>query len=131
LFINQAGFKVEGGAFFDTFTVDLSSKGHSAKSVAAAAAAAGCNVRIISESSVGLSFGESHTRGDVEALLSAFGVSKSELDSAAASVDTAVASQFARKTEFMTHPVFNTHHSETQVHFIGYFVNFTLVLRLP
>eukprot|EP00953_Heterococcus_sp_UTEX-ZZ885_P032505 16975-Heterococcus_DN1.PRE.3 len=28
--LKKAGFKVEGGAFFDTFTVDLSSKGHSA-----------------------------------------------------------------------------------------------------
>ena len=109
--LSSAGFKIGNPAFFDTFTIDVSSKGLTAKAVATKAAAAGVNVRIVNEHTVGVSFGESITRSDAEALLSAFAPNL-KLGSSA---PTTIPSSLARQSEFMTHPVFNTHHSETQM----------------
>merc|ERR1719162_535135 len=50
--ISKAGFSATEEAFFDTFTVDTSSKGMTAAEVQAGAAAVGANVRVINESMV-------------------------------------------------------------------------------
>jgi glycine dehydrogenase len=113
--LSAAGFKVSGAAFFDTFTVDVSSKGMTAAAVQSAAAAAGVNVRVVDDSTVGMSFGEAHTYEDVKALMSAFKVTEEQLVASAASTDTSIAAGLQRTSEFMTHPVFNSHHSETQM----------------
>ncbi|KAG5188674.1 glycine dehydrogenase [Tribonema minus] len=114
--LSQAGFKVSSAPYFDTFTVDVASKGKDAAAVAGKAASLGVNVRVVDSATVGLSFGEAHTKDDVEALLGAFGVEASALDAAAAAAaGSGVDAAFARATPYMTHPVFNTHHSETQM----------------
>ncbi|KAG5190576.1 glycine dehydrogenase [Tribonema minus] len=115
--LKEAGYGVPSTPFFDTFTVDVSAKGATASAIAAAAANHGVNVRVIDDKTVGLSFGEAHTKGDVEALLGAFGVGAGALEGAAAAAagDGGFGAPFARTTPYMTHPVFNTHHSETQM----------------
>ena len=50
-------------------TVDVSAKGMTSKEVAEACEAKGINVRIIDDKTVGLSFGESITKSDVETLV--------------------------------------------------------------
>lgn len=50
-------------------TVDVSAKGKSSKEIAASCEAKGANVRVIDDSTVGLSFGEPITQGDVVALV--------------------------------------------------------------
>jgi glycine dehydrogenase len=108
--------KVSTDPFFDTFTV----AGVDAQQVQTNAAAAGCNVRVIDDSTVGLSFGEAHVTADLVSLLSAFGVNKTEadLELLCASVPAAGSDafgSFARTSSFMEHPVFNSAHSETQM----------------
>ncbi len=113
--LRSAGYGVSSDPFFDTFTVNVGVKGTSAQAVQDKAASKGVNMRIVDENTVGISFGEGHTLDDTVALLSAFGVGKSELQSATERADLNVPSQFARTSSFMTHPVFNTYHSETQM----------------
>jgi glycine dehydrogenase len=110
------GYKVlNSGSFFDTLLVDVSAHGKTAEQIEAAAIAVGVNVRRVDGSKVGLSFGESHTKLDVAALLSAFGVTDAvaQMDKARRSSD--LKSGLQRESAFLTHPVFNTHHSETQM----------------
>ena len=110
----KEGFTVAEGPFFDTFAVDVSSKGMSSEQVQAGAASVGANVRVIDENTVGISMGEGITRDDVSALLSgAFGIASPDVtaDVSLMDVDAAV----ARETEILTHPIFRQHHSETQM----------------
>jgi glycine dehydrogenase len=112
--IGKAGFKVSNDAFFDTFTVDVSSKGMTAAEVQSGAVSVGANVRVIDNNTVGISMGEGITRDDLKALLEgAFKVSNSDLtaDDSVKNVD----GKYAREGEILTHPIFRQHHSETQM----------------
>merc|ERR1711968_387105 len=107
------GFKIDSMSFFDTFVVDVSSKGLTSSAVQAKCASAGVNLRVIDDKKVGISFGEAITRKDVVALLSGFGVDGSKLPTDAPS--SGIAGDLHRNSSFLTHPVFNSHHSETQM----------------
>lgn len=113
--LSAAGYKVvNNGAFFDTIVVDVASKGKTSAQIQAAAVENGLNVRVIDESRVGVSFGESITRDDTIALLKAFGVDgKSTLSSVKRTSN--LPTGLERTSSFLTHPVFNSHHSETQM----------------
>jgi glycine dehydrogenase len=66
---------------------------------------------------VGLNFGEGHVTADISAVLKAFDVDMSEadLEALADSNSATKYGSFARSSEFLTHPVFNSHHSESQM----------------
>eukprot|EP00904_Undaria_pinnatifida_P006432 jgi/Undpi1/2919/HiC_scaffold_14.g06296.m1 len=113
--LKGAGYGVPTGTFFDTFSVDVGAKGKTSEGVAAACEAKGVNVRVIDSSTVGLNFGESIIQEDVVALLEGFDVPASALDSAASSAKMGFSGDLVRTSDYMTHPVFNTHHSETQM----------------
>lgn len=107
-----AGYKIESMNFFDTFKVDVSAKGVTSAQIQSKCAAAGVNVRIIDAKHVGVSFGEAITRPDVEKLLSGFSVDPKTLNG---SPKSTLPKDLVRASSFMTHPVFNTYKSETQM----------------
>merc|ERR1711988_1225822 len=112
--LEKKGLFVHEAAYFDTFTVS----GVDAHAVQAKAASNGCNVRIVDDSTVGLNFGEGHVTADLSAVLKAFDVdmSEKELNTLADSrIGSTKFGTFARTSEFLTHPVFNSHHSESQM----------------
>lgn len=111
--LTSAGYKCSEGPFFDTFTVDTSSKGMTSAQVQAECVKVGANVRLIDENTVGISMGEGFSRDDIKDLLSAFGVQGADV-SADASL-TSVDSTVAREGDILTHPIFRQHHSETQM----------------
>ena len=115
--LTKAGYKIENdGKFFDTLTIDCSSAGKTSKQVQAAAIDAGVNIRVLDDKRVSVAFGESITRADTEALVSAFGVSADSLTASfTAAGATNIPTSAVRTTPFMEHPVFNTHKSETQM----------------
>ena len=109
----KAGFDVTSEAFFDTITVNVSSKGMTAQQVQDGAVSVGANVRIIDEHTVGIAMGEGITRDDLKTLLKgAFGV---DADMTADDSLTHVDPSVAREGDILTHPIFNQHHSETQM----------------
>lgn len=107
--LGKAGVTV-GDAFFDTLHIT----GIDADALHAKARDAGFNLRAIDGASVGISLDETTTRDEVVALAKLFGA---EIDIEA--LDTATADALpkarARDTQFLTHPVFNTHHSEHEL----------------
>jgi glycine dehydrogenase len=111
--LQAAGFQVTAEPFFDTFTVNVATKGMTAQQVQDGAASVGANVRIIDESTVGIAMGEGITRDDLKTLLSgAFGI---DADVSAEESLTRVHPSVAREGDILTHPIFNLHHSETQM----------------
>jgi glycine dehydrogenase len=58
---------------------------------------------------------ETVTEDDVQELLTLFGQPAPEVSGLAAEVDDRFDERFARTSPFLTHPVFNTHHSETEM----------------
>jgi glycine dehydrogenase len=112
------GFDVPQPHFFDTV---LLKTGANTSALVEKIGAAGCNVRALSEhGAVTVSFDETHTMKDVEALLnllpSAAGTGadvKATPPSHGAS--TGIPAPYVRKTAFLTHNVFHSHHSETQM----------------
>nr|WP_296070209.1 aminomethyl-transferring glycine dehydrogenase [uncultured Actinoplanes sp.] len=99
--LTAAGVEVAHDAFFDTVTAVVPGR---ADEVVAAAAAAGIDLLRVSGDRVSISCDETTTAADVAAVLDAFGVAVASPASSALT---------RRATEYLTHPVFNTHHSET------------------
>jgi glycine dehydrogenase len=103
--------------FFDTFTVTVTNQSPltTAKEILSIVEQHGLNVRYINETTVGVSFGETITRTDVIHLLQSFGIFVSDHLLASQSTTTNIVSHLQRQTPFLTHPVFNTYRSETQM----------------
>ncbi|UGB39037.1 aminomethyl-transferring glycine dehydrogenase [Frateuria soli] len=107
--LGKAGVAV-GKDFFDTLHVT----GIDAKAVLAKAEAARINLRRIDDKSVGISLDETATRADVLALAGLFGA-QADIDALDAATSDALPAAVVRKSAFLTHPVFNTHHSEHEL----------------
>ncbi len=105
-----AAFAVAVGAkttAFDTLTLNVPGK---AEHFVEAAKNAGINIRRIDADHIGVSFDESTRVRDVENLLKVI-APQTKLQS----VESTIPKTFARTSSFLTHPVFNTHHSETEM----------------
>jgi glycine dehydrogenase len=107
--LRTAGVAV-GNDFFDTLHIT----GVDAAAVQAKAVAAGINVRVIDAGSVGISLDETATRADIVALGQLFGATL-DVDALDAVTADALPKGLLRTSEFLTHPVFNTHHSEHEM----------------
>ena len=108
--LGKAGVEV-GGDFFDTLHIT----GVDAAAVAAKAREAGINLREIDAGSIGISLDETTTRADVVELAGLFGAAINDIDALDGEVADALPAALARESEFMQHPVFNTHHSEHEL----------------
>ncbi|MBB5360841.1 glycine dehydrogenase [Rhodanobacter sp. ANJX3] len=110
--LGKAGITV-GPDFFDTLhVVDID-----AEAIHAKAESARLNLRRIDGRSLGISLDETTTREDVIALTKLFGagVAIDDIDALDASTDDALPAGLRRTSAFLTHPVFNTHHSEHEL----------------
>lgn len=103
--------------FFDTLTVKETNAGE----VIEGALAAGYNLRLVGGAHVGISLDETTTRADLENLLalllgSDHGLSIDELDASIVDGETTGLPEALRRTDaILTHPVFNSYHSETEM----------------
>ncbi|MBA2283247.1 MAG: aminomethyl-transferring glycine dehydrogenase subunit GcvPB, partial [Acidimicrobiia bacterium] len=76
--------------------------------------ARGINLRLVDRDTLGISLDETSTRTVVEDVWRAFGVDAS-VDDLDLVVGTAVPPSLRRSSDFLSHPVFNTHRSETEM----------------
>ncbi|MBD3826229.1 MULTISPECIES: aminomethyl-transferring glycine dehydrogenase [Stenotrophomonas] len=107
--LRGAGVNV-GEHFFDTLHI----KDIDAGAIHAKAAAARINLRAIDSEAVGISLDETATRADIVALGQLFGVNV-DVDALDATTADALPAGLVRTSAFLTHPVFNTHHSEHEL----------------
>ncbi|ALG30920.1 glycine dehydrogenase [Glutamicibacter halophytocola] len=99
------GFTLASQTFFDTVVVNVENAGETI----AKAIEAGINLRKVSDTQVGISTDETTTSGIVKSLLEVFGVQLS------APEGFEIPAGQVRTSDFMTHPIFNTISSETQM----------------
>ena len=76
--------------------------------VVAAAREAGVHLRLVDENHVGVAVGEDATADQLDVVRAAFGVTESPQRSLENPL-----TRLERTSAYLTHPVFNTHHSET------------------
>ncbi|MBC7794449.1 MAG: aminomethyl-transferring glycine dehydrogenase [Clostridia bacterium] len=107
-------FKVQHDAFFDTLRVELA--GEPADDVIARARSRGFNIAKASPVAVTISCDETTSRSDIAMLLTVFceGCSMDVDDLSTRSVEP-LSRALRRTTPFLTHPTFNSYHSETEL----------------
>ncbi|GAB4001923.1 aminomethyl-transferring glycine dehydrogenase [Spirosoma daeguense] len=97
--------------YFDTVTVRVDD----VESLRKSARAAQINLRYLPDGEhVSVSFDEAKTLHDVTELLTVFGV-KADMDAILKDLETNWSESLVRKSEYLTHPVFNTHHTEHEM----------------
>ncbi|MCG7489276.1 aminomethyl-transferring glycine dehydrogenase [Vibrio sp. Of14-4] len=112
--LTKSGFELAHNSFFDTITINTAAN---TDEVYAKAQAADINLRLL-KGQLGVSLDETTTTEDIQALFSVFGVKEdvNALSTEIASNEFAAIPEALRRTSrYLTHPVFNTHHSETQM----------------
>lgn len=116
--VESMGYKAIHNTFFDTVTLDVSAIG-TADALHTKSATAGINLRHIDEKHVGVSLDESVSPDDLVALLNVFASAASvqpvSLASLAEPSATSIPPTLQRTSEYLPHPVFNKHHSETEM----------------
>ncbi|EPX4141828.1 aminomethyl-transferring glycine dehydrogenase [Vibrio vulnificus] len=112
--LTKSGYELAHNAFFDTITINTGDK---TQALYAKAQAADINLRLL-DGQIGISFDETTTVADIDTLFAIFDVKENvnALSTDIAGNEFAAIPEACRRTSrFLTHPVFNTHHSETQM----------------
>ena len=118
--LKQLGFTLQHESYFDTLMVLV---GNKQLELYRLAQLKGMNLRLIDSNALGISLDETTTPADIDALLSVFAQgeihSVEELDKEAMSNEQQPldnqGNQLKRSSSFLTHPVFNRYHSETEM----------------
>lgn len=100
---------------FDTLCIDA---GDAAEAILARAKQARINLRVRGNGTLCISLDETTTRADVKALWGVFanaGATLPSIDALDASAPSLIPEALRRTSPFLTHPVFNTHHSEHEL----------------
>jgi glycine dehydrogenase len=108
--VKGLGFTLAGDSFFDTITV-MTDKG---AAIRAEAEKREINLRY-SDGVVGVSFDETTTADDVADVIACFAAAAAAPAPATPAPSVTVPSTVARTTTYLTHPVFNTHHTEHEM----------------
>jgi glycine dehydrogenase len=111
--LRALGCTITHDNFFDTIRVEV----ESSEVILEHAAKAGCNLRALGPRAVGISFDETTTARDIELLMSIFrGTLVRDLaDDEIGEPPLRIPPFAIRTSEFLTHPIFNRHDTETEM----------------
>ncbi|MGW5646301.1 aminomethyl-transferring glycine dehydrogenase [Saccharopolyspora sp. NPDC003752] len=110
--LRRGGVEVLHQEFFDTIFVKVPGK---ADDVVARARRGGINLRRVDADHVGISCDETTTRAHLATVWQAFGVTGGDVDELDIETPDALPAALERTSEYLTHPVFHTHRSETSL----------------
>ncbi|KAH9932411.1 glycine dehydrogenase [Amylocystis lapponica] len=117
--VESYGYKAINGDFFDTLTFDVTGAAKDAEVVHAAASAASINLRRVDSTHIGVTLDESTGAEDLVNLINIFAAAASastvSLSDLVPAQSLAVPRALQRTSQFLPHPVFNAHHSETEM----------------
>lgn len=108
--LTRAGRKVINRSWFDTITVETGSE---TNAILEAARHVGFNLRKVDASTIGISLDETTRDSEVAILLTLFAPSSS--GSFSGEGDSGLPADLCRTSPFLTHPVFNRYHTETEL----------------
>ncbi|MFF4666123.1 aminomethyl-transferring glycine dehydrogenase [Streptomyces sp. NPDC001282] len=107
--LRAAGAEIVTESYFDTLTVRVPGR---AADIVAAARERGVNLRLVDADLVSVACDETTTRTQIAAVWAAFGAG-GDIDALDADAADALPENLLRADEFLTHPVFHQHRSET------------------
>ncbi len=112
--LKELGCALIGDSAFDTLHIDTGARTESRLD---AARQLGFNLRRASATHIGITLDETTTRADIAALWSVFATGKPVpvVEKFENGINPLLPAASARSSAFLTHPVFNTHHSETEM----------------
>lgn len=117
--VEQLGFKVVNNHFFDTLTINVSGAVNGSDIVHQASTAAGINLRHVDDKHVGITLDESVGPVDWTALVNVFTSAMSadpiSISDLSPAETLSIPSALRRTSEYLPQPVFNKHHSETEM----------------
>ena len=108
--LRSGGIDLEHEEFFDTVVASTPGR---AEQIVTAARRRGLHLRCIDADRVGIATGETTTAEHLTAVWAAFGVEPGAVEDVDAGTTDALPQQLQRRSEFLTHPVFHEHRSET------------------
>jgi glycine dehydrogenase len=111
--LKQLGVRIRHAHAFDTLCLEM---GDRTAGVAARARELGMNLRTLDARTLSISLDETTTRDDLMRLLQVFaapGQAVPDLTDYEQGIEPLIPAALRRTSDFLTHPVFNTHHSET------------------
>ncbi len=111
--LKRLGYTVKTEQFFDTIQVDLGAT--KLADLQGRSQSAQINFRVVDDRTVGISLDETVSAQDVLDVLQVFGGDRLDFTLETLSVETAYPVTFTRKSAYLTHPVFNQYHSETEL----------------
>ena len=110
--LDGAGYRTNNAPVFDT--LHISGGPRDQATIAAAAAERQINLLLNPDGSVGVSLDETVTPADMADLFTIFGLA-GDLRTLAADAELSYAPPFSRESDYLTHPVFNSYHAETEM----------------
>lgn len=111
--LRKRGFEVGHDEFFDTVRVELGYR--DARKFQELAAGHGCNLREFTGNAFGVSLDEATSENDLEMLWQIFEGNPESASVIAEKSGSPIPPSVRRSSEYLTHPVFNTHHTETEM----------------
>ncbi|MCE7989472.1 MAG: glycine dehydrogenase (aminomethyl-transferring) [Caldilinea sp. CFX5] len=112
--LRQLGYTVNDAPIFDT--LKISGGPHQQQELIAAAEARRVNLRIYADGAVGVSLDEATTIAELQTLFAIFGAADLVgIETLATGIDLELPTVHARSSAYLTHPVFNSYHSETEM----------------
>lgn len=106
--LTAAGFTLSNDSWFDTLTVQTNDQ---TSAIHERAENFGINLRHVDEAHVGVSLDETVELETLQALLRCFGIKHLS----AAAIRPGISTPMERHSKYLTHPVFNSYHSETEM----------------
>ncbi|OAH15534.1 aminomethyl-transferring glycine dehydrogenase [Streptomyces jeddahensis] len=107
--LRAGGVEIVHGAYFDTLTARVPGK---AAEIVSAARERGVNLRLVDADHVGIACDETTKRAQVGAVWTAFGV-EADIEALDETAAEALPESLLRTDDFLAHPVFHQHRSET------------------
>ena len=108
--LEALGYDTGESACFDTLSVTLPAE--TTAKLLSSALARQINLRAIDSTHIGISLDETTTSADVEELLEIFGAQPPTVE---ITTESAIPMELQREGPYLTHPVFNSYHSETEM----------------
>ncbi len=109
--IKKGGYQILSDHFFDTVTIKTNEK---TNSIYQLALNENINLRKVGEQNISIAFDETKKLNDVNLLLKIFGISKTIKQDVKVELDN-IPKNLLRTSKYLTHPVFNKYHSETEM----------------
>ena len=108
--LENLGHTISHQAFFDTIRVEL--KGISSEEIRTRAAAKQINLRYFADNAIAISLDETVSKQDLADLISIFSGDESAIT---ISSIKSIPESLTRNIDYLTHPVFNSYHSESEL----------------